>query len=315
MDSYSAAYVQAERAALRALPCWAYCVLRYLCSRADELGRCFPSVATIAQELGYDSDSSIYEALDLLESRCLIGYLRRNERDLLTGKPIPNVYQISPYYLMIREELIPEALRFWLIAANGQNPRIWDISVQESSERRDESGIPDTNQQHNQIQKTNDSGPDTKTNNNNQRAFEKVRVSPVQNYVKSDIESAETPDTAQTEVGYANMPESRPTAQRTAKATRVPPRPARPADDESRLRPRKYDDADPQPAPFPDGGREMVARSINRLGIPLPLARGFLNQYGVSACQSALLITCQEQRTNPGGFFRYILQRRLTGTI
>jgi hypothetical protein len=216
---------------------------------------------------------------------------------------------------MIREELIPEALRFWLIAANGQNPRIWDISVQESSERRDESGIPDTNQQHNQIQKTNDSGPDTKTNNNNQRAFEKVRVSPVQNYVKSDIESAETPDTAQTEVGYANMPESRPTAQRTAKATRVPPPPAAPAGAPSDpVRPRTYDDPEPEPLPFPDGGREMVARSVNALGIPLPLARGFVNRYGVTPCQNAVLITRQEPRKNAGGFFRYILQRRLVGS-
>jgi hypothetical protein len=224
---------------------------------------------------------------------------------------------------MIRAELIPEAMRFWLIAANGQNPRIWDISVQESSERRDDSGIPDTNQQHNQIQKTNDSGPDTKTNNNNQRAFEKVRVSPVQNYVKSDIApvqnyvksdiESETPDTAQTEV---DMPESRPTAQRTAKATRVPPPPAAPAGAPSDpVRPRTYDDPEPEPLPFPDGGLEMVARSVNALGIPMPLARGFVNRYGVTPCQNAVLITRQEPRKNAGGFFRYILQRRLTGTI
>lgn len=283
MDSHIRVYIEANWHALKCLPPVAYKVLICLCQRADALGRCFPSAEKIAEDCGCHVDS-VWAALSTLEQNRFIGYLRRNEQDIVTGRWLPNVYMVSPHFICIALEQQEEALRLWQ-------------AVKPLSE------ISGTNQQQEPTPRTNLIESTTETNNNNQRTFEKGGAgeppenaeSRIQKSKKAQKQKAKDQDDSESPEQQGVAPQRSKKRGSSAAAYRNP---------------------DAIVAPMPDVMLEQLANRVNQLGIPIPLARGFVVGYGAGLVETALLqVAAAKSRgqeiENEGGFFRHLLQNNL----
>ena len=144
MNSHIRVNLEANFAALHVLDCSAYKVLMYLANRADSVGRCYPSVETIAQGCNLHVQT-VYKALNSLVTCGYMVFLRHNAYDPILGKKLPNVYMVSPYFLELAESCFLEATKLW----SGAFTKISYI-----------------NQQQNQFQESTP-GTNTITNNNN----------------------------------------------------------------------------------------------------------------------------------------------------
>ena len=288
MDSHIRVYIEANWNALGCLPPIAYKVLISLCQRADMLGRCFPSAERIADDCGCHVDS-VWASLKTLEDGRYIGYLRRNEQDPITGRWMPNVYMVNPHFICIALEVQESAMQLWSsVYSNHPMPLSEKLG---------------TNQQQELSPRNNTNEPKTKTNNNNQHSSEK------------------------TEAGEISQTKN-PSGKKEQKAKSEPPKSQNENDSqnqqsEASQRSKKrgssaaaYRNPDPIAAPIPDDVLERLANRVNGLGVPIPLARGFVVAYGGEICEAALL---QLQATkskgqeikNEGGFFRHLLQNNL----
>jgi len=98
--------------ALQQLDCSFYKVLMALAARADSVGRCFPSAETIANDCALHIQT-VYKALESLSSYSYIRYIRKNAYDPDTGRKMPNVYQVSPYFLEIADKFVDHAMALW----------------------------------------------------------------------------------------------------------------------------------------------------------------------------------------------------------
>jgi Helix-turn-helix domain len=289
MDSHIRVYIEANWNALGCLPPIAYKVLISLCQRADMLGRCFPSAERIADDCGCHVDS-VWASLKTLEDGRYIGYLRRNEQDPITGRWMPNVYMVNPHFICIALEAQESAMKLW--------SSVYSNHPMPLSEKTG------TNQQQEPAPETNTKEPKTRNNNNNQHSLESVGA------------------------GEAPQNQKAPDSKKQ-KAKSEPPKNPNNSDDsqnqqsEASQRSKKrgssaasYRNPDPIAAPIPDDALERLANRVNGLGVPIPLARGFVVAYGGEICEQALL---QLQATkskgqeikNEGGFFRHLLQNNL----
>jgi hypothetical protein len=287
MDSHIRVYIEANWHALNCLHPIAYKVLLSLCQRADGLGRCFPSAERIAEDCGCQVDS-VWRSLRTLEEDRFIGYLRRNEQDPVTGRWLPNVYMVNPGFICIALEQQEESLRLW--------GAIKPLS--------DKQG---TNQQQEPAPETNTSKPTTETNNNNQRTFEKggageppqnadSSVGKVQKAKKPKAKGMDSPETDESPENQQGVASQRSKKRGGSAAA--------------------YRNPDPIAAPIPDVVLENLANRVNRLGVPIPLARGFVMGYGSEMCEAALLQVAAakskgQEIKNDGGFFRHLLQNNL----
>lgn len=147
MNNHIRVNTEANFAALSLLLCSAYKVLMYLAGRADRVGRCWPSVRTIAEGCALHEDT-VEKALKSLEAYGYICYLRKNAYDPILEQKLPNVYQVSPYFLELGRDYRQQALELWAKHAAKISP---------------------INQQQNQFQ---ESIPGTNTRNNNNKALE-----------------------------------------------------------------------------------------------------------------------------------------------
>ena len=103
-ESYKATYNGFERDLLRSgISHTSFAILRYLISRSDEMGRCFPSQGTIGADCRLEP-RTVRIHLEKLEKLDLVRYLRRQGRDPITGQQMNNVYIITPSYLMIGDK-------------------------------------------------------------------------------------------------------------------------------------------------------------------------------------------------------------------
>lgn len=59
-----------------------------------------------------------------------------------------------------------------------------------------------------------------------------------------------------------------------------------------------------------DGPRESLAKRIQKFGIPIPMARGFIQDYGFDLAEAAAINVESQDADNPAGLFRYLLQLR-----
>jgi len=287
MDSHIRVYIEANWHALGCLPPIAYKVLISLVQRADGLGRCFPSAERIADDCGCHVQS-IWAALEELEKERFIGYLRRNEQDPITGRWLPNVYMVNPGFICIALEQQEESLRLW----DAIKP-FYNFST--------------TNQQQEPAPETNLIESTTRTNNNNQRTFEKGGA-------------GEPPQNAESSVGKVQKAKKP-----KAKSTDSPETDESPENQQGEAPQRSkkrggsaaaYANPDPIAAPIPDVVLENLANRVNRLGVPIPLARGFVVGYGSEMCEAALLQVAAakskgQEIKNDGGFFRHLLQNNL----
>lgn len=313
--SYTPFYCDQLRIAVSALTGSELKVLMYLASRADQNGTCFPSALTMSVEIGLHI-STIYTALDALAECSWIIYHRKNEYDMLTGHKQPNVYQINPRLLMIRDECTEQARYLWHSVVGGDSlPRPTHDGSQESS-IEGVSSPPYYNQQQepttsNQRQITND-----RTNNNNQRATlkadEKIEKSqetqtPETSKQKSVGTTTKTKEQKQNTDDETQTPETtqRSTQQRSKKA----------GGSAAAASPKKYPDPPAVLEPLGNEAAEDLAQALREIGIALPLARGFIHEYGQEDVTKALNVANHGTWDNKPGAFRYVLQKKIADPV
>lgn len=284
MDSHIRVYIEANWHALGCLPPMAYKVLISLVQRADNLGRCFPSAERIAEDCGCHVES-VWHSLKKLEEGRYIGYLRRNEQDLMTGRWLPNVYQVNPHFICIASEYQEDAFRLW-------------SAIKPLSE------IPTTNQQQEPTPETNSSESTPETNNNNQRSIENGVL-------------GEPPQNSELPPEKSKKPKSKKAQSRDDSDAGENQQGAAPQRSKKRgSSAAAYQNPDAIAAPIPDDALERLANRVNKLGVPIALARGFVVGYGGSLVEAALLQVAAAKRagqdiSNDGGFFRHLLQNNL----
>lgn len=287
MDSHIRVYIEANWHALGCLPPIAYKVLISLVQRADSLGRCFPSAERIAEDCSCNVDS-VWAALSTLEQNRFIGYLRRNERDIVTGRWLPNVYMVNPSFICIASEYQEDALRLW--------SAIKPLSEISATNQQQEP-TPRTNTINQQKELTTIT---TTNNNNNKSSFEKgVLGEPPQN--------SESPPEKSKRKAKSKDDSGAPENQQGAAPQRSKKRGGSAA---------AYKNPDAIVAPIPDDALERLANRVNKLGVPIGLARGFVMSYGGSLVEAALLQLAAakgagQDISNDGGFFRHLLQNNL----
>jgi hypothetical protein len=293
MDSHIRVYIEANWNALGCLPPVTYKVLISLVQRADSLGRCFPSAERIAQDCGCHVDS-VWRALETLEQNRYIGYLRRNEQDIVTGRWLPNVYMVNPHFICIGLEQQESAMKLWTAIYSNHPMPLSDFSG--------------TNQQQEPAPENNTSKPTPQTNNNNQHSRESGEAGKAPQDKKS---AADKSKKAKSEKQKAKS-ESQNAENQQGEA---PQQSKKRRGSAANYNP-NYKNPDPIPAPIPDDVLERLANRVNVLGIPIPLARGFVNAYGGVLVETALLQVDAAKRhgqdfKNEAGFFRHILQNNL----
>jgi type IV secretory pathway VirB10-like protein len=92
--SFTAFYTQELRETIGSLSHKALRVYVLLATYADKRGVCWPGVKELSERANMRVES-VLDGLQELESLALICYARRNERDPITGRVMPNVYVIS----------------------------------------------------------------------------------------------------------------------------------------------------------------------------------------------------------------------------
>jgi hypothetical protein len=272
-------YTGADDLALANLSGCQYKTLRYLVNRADTRGICYPGIDRISAETGYNERHS-RRALDILWSMDLIRFVRKDERDPVTRQQLPNAYQVNPDYICLAAGAESEARAIW------SSLIVWCGN--------DSVGLRSpTNQQPkviNQQQRTNVSDPAPITNTNNQRS------------PKADAPRLTTGKGKKKDIDGEASQRAAPDNQRNAPAVEPGSAPAKFANPKNIYTPL-------------DEWHEPLAQKLRGLGIPFPMARGFVQEYGFDRCQAALLAVGEAvlnaTADRPGGLFRSILQRNL----
>lgn len=278
-------YTGPDDSALANLSGCQYKSLRYLVNRADGRGICYPAVETIARATGYNMRHTS-RALELLYSVDLIRYVRKDEIDPVTRRQLPNAYQVNPDYICLAAEAESEARAIW------SSLIVWCGN--------DSVGLPShTNQQPesiNQHQRTSTSQPAPEPNTNNQR-----------------------PPKAARPADYANQGEKPGQGQESKPGRRDRQREAHkqrnaPAVERGSAPPAKFSNPKSVHTPLEEW-HEKLAGQVRGLGVPYPMARGFVQEYGFDRVQVALLAVGEailnQTADRPAGLFRSILQRRL----
>jgi len=291
MESHIRVYIAENWNALSALSCSHYKVLIALVQRADPFGRCFPSAERIAEDTNLHI-RTVYAALETLEKCRYIGYLRRNECDTVTGRYLPNVYIVSPYFICIAEDNQLESIALWKsVFADVPMPMPFESKLHINQQQG-----PASENQH-QI-----------TNTRNQQQQPPFASESVKNdEISRDANDLQKTKKANRETASSNPNENARNQQRGAHQ--------RSQDSKSSANVKNYTNPDPIPAPLPDGTSEALAGRVNEYGLPMPLARGMVVAHGyelVNAACNQLDATAEHQEIdNRGGFFRYILEKRL----
>jgi hypothetical protein len=292
MELHIRVYNAANLEAMRCLSKTAYMVLQYLVCRADSLGRCFPSAERIAQDVGSHPDV-VYKTLQTLEDEKYIGYLRRNAQDPVTGRWLPNVYIVSPFFICLAAENQEQAEKLWNAVYPNFVPTFRHFIG--------------TNQQQEPASETNAIESESRTNNNNQHFRESGEAGQPPQSKKSAGEKSKKAEKPKANRQNDSDSETNPENQQGEAPQRSKKRGSSAA---------PYRNPDPIAAPIPDDLLERLANRVNQLGVPIPLARGFVMAYGGEMVEAALLQLAAAKRkgqeiTNDGGFFRHILQNNL----
>lgn len=276
--------IELDDEVLRALTGAQYKILRYLVNRADPRGICYPGNESIAQGVNYDL-RHIERLVPALVEAGLVAYLRRNEIDRFTGRRQFNVYQINPAYICIAEAYQAEAAAFWEEATGG-TVRLLSRTL--------------TNNK-NQYNQPTPKDPIPGTNNNNQQPRPAKATQPGHAPEKLEDPTAAR-ETDQTQ--DAPQPTTTRSVQRSLPIPGVPPGVI-------------FRNPGPVGETLPDRQHETLALRLRGLGIPMPMARGFVLEYGVKNCEDALLQTLAADKAiddgvrSLAGFFRSVLQSGL----
>lgn len=278
--SWSGVYVEADRKALSALPARAYMVLRYLCTRADHLGRCYPGIARIAEDLGEWGTDTVAKHLALLEQYGYICYLRKNERDAITGRQLPNVFMINPSYLFVAPESYSEAVSLWLYAKADPN-----------SDPNFGSGFEPnlgTNQQQNHLQESTTENQLQETTTTTTAASEGESDFGIGKTAQKNKKSAAVPAIPSPKPKTTGEAHSAPSAKKTSV-------------------PRDYEQLQPVRESLTEPDERLAVLIRDELCMPLPIARALIIRHGGGTVQTAMNTDFVKQAASPGGALRYIL--------
>lgn len=262
--------------ALRYLSGFEVKVYRYLVNRADPIGVSYPSEEKIAQSINGDP-RSVQRALQRLHDNCVFRYRRRNAFDPVTRRKINNCYQVNPDILIIGPAFEAEARSEWEALINqcgNVSIRLW-CRINQHQEP-----TPETNSRTNSR---------TNTTNDQGALTEKGQK---QGQGQGQGQKTGTPV-------YPNDLNH----QRGAPGSKSSVPPTRP----------KYVNPKAVNVVLPHLEHEQLAISIEGLGIGLPLARGFVAEYGYDRAKSAFAETVLmgEEARKPAAVFRAIVQTRL----
>lgn len=292
MDSYSCTYVEAERQLLGSgMSFTALAILRYLCSRADPVGRCWPSQDTIAEDLNLRRETVNRHLADL-EQADLVRYLRRAGTDPVTGQRTTNVYIVTPDYYAVRPELQAQAVALW--NGNFQGAHVIVRSHQP----------PTATTVRNQQQKP---PPGTSSSNQNRPGKEEKPGHETAENLEADghDDKLETPQQAQRAQQSADSPhatKTRTSKQQVTSKTRF-----------SAAGRIAYPQIKSASEPFEDAAIERLAvRCRDEAQVPLPTARGLVNHYGPGMVESVLNSGTLTKADKPGGLLRYILHAQVS---
>lgn len=260
-----------------------YKVLRYLCNRADPWGACYPGNQAIADGT-LTNLRDVVRHVPALVDIGLVAYLRRGAFDEWTRRALVNVVMVNPAYICLAEPYLAEAQAKW--DATGVSMKFHTTP---------ESYLTNTNNQYQEP--IPERKPVPRTNTNNQPP-----TAPLTTKGKGTPELDNDPTAAREN---DETQDATPNSVSTAKLTRpgVPPE--------------TFKNPMPITETLPDQQHEVLALRLRGLGIAMPLARGFILEYGLKNCEDALLQTLAADRTNDnglrnlGGFFRFVLQKSL----
>lgn len=297
MDSYSCTYVDAERKLLASsMSFTALAVLRYLCSRADALGRCWPSQDTIAADLGGLRRETVNRNLADLERAGLLRLIQRAGTNAITGQRTTNVYMVSPFYFAVRPELQPDALALWNVTFEGGHVILG--SHQPTTEPP--TGTNDSN--HRQEPTT------TTTTAHDDEQYDQMRES-----LPDEEKQAKAKQVQRTE--KQRTAETVETSEMSQQATFKDQGSAPLVKNGTYAKPRihQYPPLESVRDELPDAAKERLAvRVRDEAQMPLPVARDLLNKYSGSAVEAVLNSGALAKAEKPGGLLRYLLH---TGAV
>lgn len=287
---HSRTVTEQDDIALKVLSGCQYKVLRAMVNRADEFGICYPGVPYLSQATGYNA-RHVQRALEVLELYHVFLYRRRDAWDDETRRQLANVMQLSPDYMRLAPQFEPEARELWdaLIKKCGHDSvRLWSPTITNVSNQAPEpTPVEPTSV--------------TSTNNQRQRPLKKV-------------DGAAADYANQPEAQKAKRKKQKPDAETTQREAQTNQRNAHDAQ-KSSVPPERPQYANPESinSNLPDAAYEGLAAELRRIGISMPLARGFVVEYGYKRAKTAFDQVCKmgEKAREPAAVFRSILQVRL----
>lgn len=218
-------------------------------------------------------ERSVRRALQFLNDNDVIRYRRKNAFDPVTRRKVVNVYQVNPDIIVIAQEFEAEARSEW------------DALILQCGNVSTGLWSPYNHHQEPTPEPTPVTSSRTNTTNDQNALTETGQK-------QGQKQKGRSP-------GFHNDL----THQREAPGTKSSVPPPRP----------KYVNPKPINETLPDPVHEQLAISIRDLGIGLPLARGFVSEYGYDRSKSAFAETVLmgEDARKPAAVFRAIIQTRL----
>lgn len=266
-----------------------YKVLRALCNRADSRGLCFPGTPYLAAATGY-TERSVARSLAALNDLDVIRYARRDEHDPLTRRQLPNVMQINPDYISLDPKFELEARELW--------QSLTDQCGNRSAGLWCPGELTPNNQYKNYYHGSSTRDPAPKTTSASKakgRAADYANPSAGTDSRRNEKAQDKNADREAIQREARNNQQAQP-AEQTGSA----PRP-------------KYANPESINSNLPDEAHERLASDIRQFGISMPLARGFVAEYGYKRVKAGYEAVREmgDKARQPGAVFRSIVQVRL----
>lgn len=276
-EPYTALYTAPLRLALRHLDEKLLRLFIALSTYADARGVCYPGVRELAAVTGYRVEL-ISELLYQLEERNMLVYLRKNEKDPVTKRQMPNVYMITSTLYVGRDPVEGALFR----------------SIESIVNEKPDPNLPSSrihNQNQDQESRISSKEP----------AAQPPPQPPTASANVADAGSEARPKQGKKQSRAAQ--DQKQPAQRPSEAKAPPPPPSREPGDLQRYS-----------RPLAEVGAERVAEDLRSLAgnMTHANARMLVDIYGAQNARAALILyTLQPKNSipNPAGYIRALLRR------
>lgn len=257
-----------------------YKVLRALCNRADSRGLCFPGTPYLAAATGY-TERSVSRSLAALNDLDVMRFARRDEHDPLTRRQLPNVMQINPDYISLNPTFELEARELW--------QSLTDQCGNRSAGLWSPGELTPNNQYQNKYQRSSTRDPAPK-NTSASKAKGRGADSGGNGKAKKQNPDGET-------------------GQRAAPGNQR----AKPAEQTGSAARPQYANPESINTNLPDREHELLADKLRQFGMSMPLARGFVCEYGYKRVKAGYEAVREmgDKARQPAAVFRSIVQIRL----